>query len=190
MNHQVIMLYFNTIGYLRDGVFKLPQPDSISFSLSNLNLVIPAYPRKEGNPWRIFVLVAKCCHRVNGPLLTYLEFPHFYFHFVGRYPRNFGHKMILTLFKSDVVTRTNPTAITRQFARQLWLQECVIGCQSIFNCIRTLCFHKLVPSSLHIGNNSRGIYGLDIVINQGSETYDEPSRNSIIWHHGLFCHII
>ena len=44
------MLYFNTIGYLRDGVFKLPQPDSISFSLSNLNLVIPAYPRKEGNP--------------------------------------------------------------------------------------------------------------------------------------------
>ena len=112
------------------------------------------------------------------PVATYLEFSHFHFHCVGRYPCNFGHELVLTLLKSNVVTHTDYDAITRQFARDLGLQEFVVCYQSIFNCIRTLYCNKMVPCSLHIGNSFRGVYGLDIVINQGSETYNETRQRS------------
>ena len=126
----------------------------------------------KGEPWWNIILVA------NGPLRTYLEFSHFHFHCVGRYPCNFGHELVLTLLKSNVVTHMDYDAITRQFARELGLQECVVCCQSIFNCIRTLYCNKMVPCTLHIGNSFRGVYGLDIEINQGSETYNETWQRS------------
>ena len=132
----------------------------------------------KGELWWNIILVVKGRHHANGPLRTYLEFSHFHFHCVGRYPCNFGHELVLTLLKSNVVTHTDYDAITRQFARDLGLQECVVCYQSIFNCIRTLDCNKMVPCSLHIGNSSRGVYGLDIVINQGSETYNETRQRS------------
>ena len=132
----------------------------------------------KGELWWNIILVVKGRHHTNGPLRTYLEFSHFHFHCVGRYPCNFGHELVLTLLKSNVVTHTDYDAITRQFARDLGLQECVVCYQSIFNCIRTLYCNKMVPCTLHIGNSFRGVYGLDIVINQGSETYNETRQRS------------
>ena len=37
------------IGHLHDGVILLLRPESFSFFLSNLNLVIPAQPRSQGS---------------------------------------------------------------------------------------------------------------------------------------------